>query len=328
MIAGFGGELISHAYLEEQLTSGGETAGAAEFERRAVRWWRGVSGALGPASSVRAIQDIAVAPLLDLLNHDWPATVPEPDGLRGHLRSADAVVLVVPWTLPLSAVWRQAVRYGVAAAARWAIVANGRSLRIADCGRTWTRAGIEFDFDRLLMSPRGVAALRTLASAAAMSGAAPPTLDSHVTGSDAHASRVCRSLSDGVLTALPRLASALEPGRSHHAAALDQSLTLVYRILFLLFAEARALVPVWDETYRDAYSIAALTDRAADSSARGLWPALQAISRLAHAGCKAGGSRSPRSTVGCSRRVTRRWWTGAASRTRSPAKCCCRWRPK
>jgi hypothetical protein len=69
--------------------------------------------------------------------------------------------------------------------------------------------------------------------------------------------------------------------------AFEQALTLVYRMLFLLFAEARSLVPTWNEIYRDAYTIEALTKRAARSST-GLWKAFQAISRLAHAGCKAG----------------------------------------
>ena len=33
----------------------------------------------------------------------------------------------------------------------------------------------------------------------------------------------------------------------------------MYRVLFLLFAEARALVPIWNDVYRDAYTIDALT---------------------------------------------------------------------
>ena len=73
----------------------------------------------------------------------------------------------------------------------------------------------------------------------------------------------------------------------HAAATLDQALTVVYRILFLLFAEARGAVPIWHELYRDAYTIEALTRQAGKAQARGLWAALQAISRLAHAGCKA-----------------------------------------
>lgn len=291
MIAGFGGDLISHAYLEEQVDLAIDALHHALFARRAAQWWRGVSRTLGPASSPRAILDVAVAPLLDLLHHDPPATTATPIGLHGDLRSASAVLFVVPWSVAPASAWREAIQRGVAAAAAWAIISNGRSLRIVDCTRTWTHNGIEFDFDRLLLAPRGVAALWALANAAAMAGTTSPTLRSRVIDSDAHASRVCQSLSDGVLTALPLLASSLDPGgpaNRHRAEALNQSLTVVYRILFLLFAESRALVPIWNEIYRDAYSIGALTDQATRGSARGLWCAVQAISRLAHAGCKAG----------------------------------------
>ena len=291
VIAGFGGGLITHAYLEEHLPGDIESARAAGCEKHALRWWRGVSRVLGPASSARAVLDIAVAPLLELLRHEPPATVPASCGVRGSLRSANAVLLVLPWAWPLASAWGDAIRSGLAAGADWAVITNGRSLRIADCTRSWTRAGIEFDFERLLLSPRGIAVLWALANAGAMSGAGPRPLRSRVSDSDAHASRVCRSLSDGVLGALPLLATSLEPGRStdrRRALAFDQSLTVVYRVLFLLFAEAHALVPVWNELYREAYTIDALTGRAIQSSPRGLWSALQAISRLAHSGCQAG----------------------------------------
>src|SRR6185436_20999703 len=74
--------------------------------------------------------------------------------------------------------------------------------------------------------------------------------------------------------------------------AFEQSLTIVYRILFLLFAEARALVPLWHPIYRESYSLEALRD-AADGASRaaGLWDALRAIARLAHGGCRAGDLR-------------------------------------
>ncbi len=291
MIAGFGGGLISHAYLEEQVVLQSAPDASSEFARRVMRWWRLVARSLGPASSARAVLDVAVAPLLDLLGYETPVTLAEPYGLRGHIRSTNTLLLVVPWTEPPASAWRDAIRSGLAAGAAWAIITNGRSLRIADCTRTWSRAGIEFDFEHLLLHPRGVAALWHLANASAIAGIGPHPLRSRVNESDAHASRVCQSLSAGVLVVLPRLAEALEPAtsrRAHYAAALDQSLTLVYRILFLLFAEARAVVPIWNEIYRDAYTINALTERAANPSAHGLWPALQAISRLAHAGCRAG----------------------------------------
>ncbi len=60
-------------------------------------------------------------------------------------------------------------------------------------------------------------------------------------------------------------------------------------MLFLLFAEARALVPLWHPIYRESYSLEGLRDAAEQPPpAPGLWDALRAIARLAHAGCRAG----------------------------------------
>ena len=69
----------------------------------------------------------------------------------------------------------------------------------------------------------------------------------------------------------------------------DQSLTVLYRVLFLLFAEARSLVPIWHPIYRDQYTIGAIVATLlAGRRYRGIWDAILAISRLAHAGCRAG----------------------------------------
>ena len=290
MIAGFGGGLISHAYVEERLLPTVDRASAAPFERRLVRWWARVARSLGPASGTRAILDAAAIPLLLLLDYERPVTSPSDLGLVADLPSEDGFLIVVPWSVPPSAVWRDALRRGLAADRSWALVCNGRSLRVVDCARSWTRAAIEFDFDRLTASPEGVGTLWMLSHARRLAGAGPDSLRSRIEQSDAHASRVCRSLAGGVLSALPVLTSALAQGgrgRIDRTIAFDQALTLVYRILFLLFAEAHALVPVWNDIYRNAYSIDALARRAA-RSAPGLWTGFQAISRLAHAGCHAG----------------------------------------
>src|SRR5206468_2390039 len=84
-----------------------------------------------------------------------------------------------------------------------------------------------------------------------------------ITASDSYASGVCRSLRDGVLSAsadvLGALASRAHIGRPIEVGdTFEQALTIVYRILFLLFAEARALVPVWHPVYRESYSLEAL----------------------------------------------------------------------
>ena len=122
-------------------------------------------------------------------------------------------------------------------------------------------------------------------------------LDTLVAASDRHASAVCRSLRHGVLAASTDVLGALvggarRTGRQTVSDAFEQALTIVYRILFLLFAEARSLVPVWHPVYRDSYTIGSL--RAAAEGGQGdtgLWEALRAIARMAHAGCDAGDLR-------------------------------------
>jgi hypothetical protein len=101
---------------------------------------------------------------------------------------------------------------------------------------------------------------------------------------------VSRSLRDGVLTASSAVLNALllRARRPDADAAFDQALTIVYRLLFLLFAEARMLVPLWHPLYRESYSVESLRQEALLDRAAGGWDAIRAISRLAHAGCRAG----------------------------------------
>ncbi|MFB3855596.1 MAG: Eco57I restriction-modification methylase domain-containing protein [Vicinamibacterales bacterium] len=122
-------------------------------------------------------------------------------------------------------------------------------------------------------------------------------VDRVVEASAIHARRVCAGLRNGVVQALVELVggvvSARRGGGRREGPALPavytESLVLVYRILFLLFAESRGLVPLWHPVYRESYSIEALRE-AAELPGRhtGVWETLLAISRLAHAGCNAG----------------------------------------
>ena len=118
----------------------------------------------------------------------------------------------------------------------------------------------------------------------------PARLDTVVTLSRHHGVQVCRALGTGVLDALEVLLSALtRGGRQPPARLWEQSLTVLYRVLFLLFAEARGLVPLWHPLYRERYSLEAIVTVLLEGrSYKGLWRAIQAISRLAHAGCTAG----------------------------------------
>ncbi len=305
VIPGVSGQLISHAYLERDLLpallNSPDAAHAAELTRRLHRWWRQVSRTLGPASASRAILDVAVLPLLDLLGHSSPRMKLEDWGHVGVIESkTGAVVLVVctPWTTTIDHAWQCALRAGLAEGVRWSLVGNGHSLRILDGARPWARLAVEFQFGALLSDPRGAIVLSALASRTALEASRPldTSLAAIVERSTAYSSRVCRVLSRGVLSALEQLTNAFGPGcqarlpkRAQPTMVFDQALTMVYRVLFLLFAEARGLVPVWHETYREAYSIDALCRRIGERpDAPGYWAALQAISRMAHAGCRAG----------------------------------------
>ncbi len=303
MVPGVGGRLVSHSFLEQHLLPSLDesvhAADIADLARGLTRWWRVVLRTLGPASSARPVFDVAVGPLLALLGYPAVSLAPQPWGLAGVLRAggrADVVTLILPWPARVDAAWRDAVRGGVVSDARWALVSNGHALRLIDCAKPWTRLAIEFDLGAVVTDPRGAPVLWALARADAIAAADadPTSLSAVIAASGRHAARVCRSLGDGVLDALPDLAAALEapraPGRRGPAAhAFHQALTIVYRVLFLLFAEARGLVPIWNEVYREGYTIDALCRRIAERpAAPGLWSALQAISRMAHAGCRAG----------------------------------------
>ena len=61
-------------------------------------------------------------------------------------------------------------------------------------------------------------------------------------------------LGDGVLESLRLLVEAMASSETP-ASVFEHSLTVIYRVLFLLFAEARALVPIWHPLYRDRYTI-------------------------------------------------------------------------
>lgn len=296
MIPGVGGALLSHAYLEQHLLPHLDSATSAVLGRQALRWWRTVTRSLGPAAGARQVFDVAAAPLLVSLGYVAPAMRPLGDtlvGLSAGGGQSPVLVIALPWAAAADAAWRDAVRGGTGADARWALISNGRALQIVDCSRPWARHTVQFDFSRLLGDPRGAGVLWELAGARATADEAGLAgLRARIEASGRHAAAVCHALGDGVLAALPALAAALAPGRSRKKPAAhpyDQALTVVYRVLFLLFAEARGLVPVWHPVYRESYTIDALYRQSiAPAAPRGLWPALQAIARMAHAGCKAG----------------------------------------
>ena len=293
MIPGVRGRLLTTAFIRDVLPTLPEvTPPPPAFSRGLAQWVRRIESTLGAASSVRAVAEVALIPLVHLLGLSVARRADDSRTCCLHLTAgARSVVVAVAtgWGEPLDRVWRSGVVSAVAADARWCFSTNGRSLRIVDARRTWSRDYLELDLVLLGSEDRAQSLLWTIGHAGAMSSE-PAVLDRAADLSSRHGVQVCRALGDGVLDALALLLGALaRSGRRPAETLWEQSLTVLYRVLFLLFAEARGLLPVWHPVYRDRYSLEAIVGvLLVGGSYRGLWRAVQAISRLAHAGCSAG----------------------------------------
>ena len=296
MIAGVSGRLISATFAQHALTAlpGLVPPVPAAVDRALASLAERIDARLGPASSVRAITDVALVPLLHTLGFEIAERLDRVETCCLRTRAGTArgpLAIVVPWEQPLDRTWRQSVIAAIEVDAWWCFCSNGRTLRLVDGRRTWSRDYLEFDLRSLATSPDAVRLLWALARADAMRPT-PAALDVAATQSSAHGIAVCRALGAGVLDALQILFEALaHPPASDHAppTALAHALTVLYRVLFLLFAEARGLVPTWHPVYRDRYSVGTIVSMLVQGQAcRGLWETVQAISRMAHSGCVAG----------------------------------------
>jgi hypothetical protein len=304
MLRGFSGHLVSEHYLETALESTPSSVGPQiAAARRALAQWRVACRPLGPASAVRALFDAAAVPLVETLGFERPVAVECVDSaVAGTIRAGtqSVALLVSPWGMRLDGLWRLAVRQAIRRAALWSLLFNGTHIRIIDAGKLYTRRFAEFDIDLSLDHEQTFTALWSLLHASAFS----PDEDHRtrigaiVALSLRHASSVSRALRNGVLAASQEVLGALasannkRPGLATIYDAFEQALTIVYRILFLLFAEARGLVPLWHPVYRESYSLESLRSTAeCPLPAVGLWDTLRAIARLAHGGCHAGDLR-------------------------------------
>jgi len=299
MLSGMSGSLVSHHFAERILHEefagrlGEASLGAAH--QRLTRWLHSTSTQLGPASSVRSIWDVGAAPLAEHLGFVVGSPSGESDGTQHailHATGGRLVLFAATWDVPLDSLWRRAVRSGIGLNAPWVFCTNGREWRLVDTQRTYSRAYIQFDLQQTIACwPTfrvfwGV--FRDEAFREAAGG--PPLVIQIIQSSARHGQAVSRSLRFGVIDAVQHLLGALNKcGRHELSRLLDESLTVVYRLLFLMFAESRGLVPNWHPLYRESYTIESLRDQAERRGAvRGLWETLQAIARLAHKGCRAG----------------------------------------
>ncbi|MDP1572242.1 MAG: N-6 DNA methylase [Vicinamibacterales bacterium] len=301
MLPGIHGSLVSTDYLESVLLHAAPDGASMDAAVRLTRIVREAHRRLGPASGARAVLELLARPLVEALGFaTGTATAHGSMGFAALLHAGPtpaALLIAAPWGQPIEPLWRHAVRAGLTRRVRWCLATNGAALHAFDAGAAWTRRALDIDLAAVTSDPRAARALTRLVAAGVLAPEAVTgrtALDLLAAGSDAHGVSVCRSLRGGVIEALGHLVEGLAHGRVHAGAGprFDQSLTLVYRILFLLFAESRGLVPVWHRVYRDRYTVDALARRAAlRPEGPGHWDALRAISRMAHAGCEAGDLR-------------------------------------
>lgn len=164
--------------------------------------------------------------------------------------------------------------------ASWGIVTNGLSLRVLRTYyHTYTHGYIEFDLEGIFAerSYSDFRALLRLAHASRFHSIAggKPALETFYEQSVAAGIKVgedlrknvkgaIEALGNGLLT--PSLASDLNDS-SRCKEFYEEVLRVVYRILFLLYAEQRAMLPTRDSVYAEEYSLTRLRQR----SERALW---------------------------------------------------------
>ena len=317
-MTGVTGSLVSAYFAAEAL--GREFRGQLGEDRRdrargvLRRWWRDHGSALGPVSTPRLVFDATVL-LARALGFQPSSPRPSADArfllaqLAPSRRDTSLpLLLVVGWAERLASSWRDAVRETLAAGAGWCLATNGRQLRLVDTRRSYAHRHLEFDLEAVFDDPPAFATFWAVTRRDAFLNAPGPRcaknplplIELIVRASAERTQGVCRGLRAGVLDAVAELMDGLLPPRLHacpdqrtRTSSLlglqEQSLTVVYRVLFWLFAESRGLVPTWHPTYRRSYSMEAVRGLAEGTGpARGLWETLQAMSRLAHAGCRAG----------------------------------------
>jgi hypothetical protein len=293
MIAGVYGRLLTASFIRDVFpTLDGVAAPPPVWGRRVMDYSRRLEGTLGSASGVRAITDVALLPLVELLNLTVIRRIDDDHTSWLELTAGQQyglTAVAAGWGEPLERVWRSSIIRAISTDARWCLCCNGRVLRLVDAQRTWSRDYLEFDLELLGSEQEAQSVLWAVAHAGALS-MQPPLLDTAVTLSRRHGAQVCRALGVGVLEALDVLLTALTHGGRQSSAMLwEQSLTVLYRVLFLLFAEARGLLPLWHPIYRERYSLETIVSVLLEGRPyRGLWRAIHAISRLAHSGCTAG----------------------------------------
>ncbi|HUL72154.1 MAG TPA: N-6 DNA methylase [Vicinamibacterales bacterium] len=297
-LPGVGGSLFPGQYLATRVfeRSGprGDERDVERRRRQLERWWQRVAATCGPATGLRALFDEVAMPLFAMLGFRASAARFDRTQASARLdtpRRVPVGLLVTPWAHRPSGAWRDVVAASRAVGAEWCFVLGAPFLSLVDARGHAARRSVDFTFPDVLAQP-GFAPFWTLAHSGAfepepsVNDASPASrLDALLAAAAGFQDRVRSDLQAGVGEALHAFGGVLRPAPD----AFDQSLTLVYRVLFLLFAESRDLVPRAHPVYGGAYTVGGFCRDALDRDrAGGLWDGLAAVSRLSRLGGRTG----------------------------------------
>ena len=295
-LPGLSGTLFPSRFLAEIIVGAGDEAGGVldcdrqRRHRRLQAWWRGVESTCGPASGLRALCDLVAMPLFAMLGYrarDIRFSDRHATGLLETRTGTALAFVLVPWSSHPSAAWRDAVETARRGGCAWCFVLAPPFLSLVDARGHASRRALEVTLPDVL-DRRAVGAFLAVASATAFdrTRSAPAPIDTLVADAARFQAGVRNDLQHGVVAALSALGPVLAR-RSSDRTRFDEALTIVYRILFLLFAESRDLVPHRHPVYAGAYSVGLLCREAvAPEAPPGTWESLAAITRLSRLGAR------------------------------------------
>src|SRR5262245_61285134 len=151
MLTGFGGHLVSEAFVEQALLAAAGGGQPVDRFREELIAWRRSLATLGPASSLRTLLDVGAAPLTGALGFEAPTDLElTAEHAAATLRydGGRTALLVTMWAAPLDSCWRAGVTEALDRSASWCFLFNGTHLRIVDAGRLYARRFVEFDLER------------------------------------------------------------------------------------------------------------------------------------------------------------------------------------
>ncbi len=325
-LAGVGGALFPSRFLADWLTHDAAVRAIMQPEhgarRRLLAWWRRVESSCGPATGLRTLFDVAAMPLAGLLGfraHDALFDRTRVSARLTTKRGSTVGFILLPWAERPSRLWRDLAAGTREIGADWCLLVAPPFVSLVD-GRGHTiRRSLDFllpdaldersfpafwllcqagAFDRGTKSNPGIERSKPgivfvpscqkndtrLRSFDPRIRSCSP-IDQLVLNGMQFQDAVRADLRTGVVSALAAIGPVL-PGRD--AARFGEALTLIYRVLFLLFAESRDLVPSRHPAYGPAYALGSLCrDASRDpGGADGLWDGLAAITRLSRTGCE------------------------------------------